>query len=628
MNSARWWRLALWPVVTLGAVVVAWSYSIAATHDAGDTVHYAVFWLGVLLVTAPTFVVAGSRRIGVGTRLAWLLGYAAFTFVPKLLRNPSLPLYYDEVAHWRQSADLTASGTLYQPNALISIIADFPGLHILTAAVGATTGLSTWHSAEIVFFAAHVIALLGAVSLGEAVFGSLRAGAIVGLFYSLNSSFLYFDTEFGYESLGMVFFIWCLACVGWMYRARTRRARLAWTAAAALLGIAVVPVHHLSSLFLFLALAFVTVAALLTRHSRETQQEAHGPLWEKLLVLGLLAGMIVLWFTAAAPHTATYLSPYFQGGFSQLGRLWSGTGNGRTLYSASSNPKYEQLFAFVAPALVGLLALAGILGFLRRRRRAAAGADYAVWSPMRIGLSAYGLLYFLALPFILTASGAEGARRSWGFSYLGLAVLVTPVVLALLDSPRWTGTVRRRRAVGTASVCAGCVVLIGNVSAGLDGDYRFPGPYVFGSDTRSVTPEGVAAAQWLARSVGGRQKILADRYAGLLFVRDAASWPATPSPGFPAYDLYFSEGKPSDALVAELATSGYTYMIIDDRMATQQPAQGEYFGPGEPNHPPTPGALSQYTHDPWTTLVYQSDHYSIYRFDFAAIDAHVTGSTP
>ncbi len=628
MTQARWWRLAVWPVVTLGAVLVAWSYSIAATHDTADQLHYAVFWVGVLLVSVPTFVLAGARRTRAGTRMTWLLGYAAFTFVPKLLRSPSLPLYYDEVAHWRQTVDLGSSGKLYQPNALIGIIADFPGLHILTATVGAATGLSTWRSAEIVLFAAHLAAMLGAVALGEAVLGSLRAGAVVGLVYSLNSSFLYFDTEFGYESLGIVFFIWCLACVGWMYRARTRRARAAWTAAAAILGVSVVPVHHLSSLFLLLALAFVAAASLLTRRDRDRQDEAGSALWAKLLVFGLLAGMIVLWFTVAAPHTVTYLSPYFRGGFSQLSRLWSGNGNGRTLYSATSTPKYEQLFAYAAPVLVGLCALAGIRMFVRRRRRAAAGASYAVWDPMRLGLSAYGLLYFLALPFILTASGAEGARRSWAFSYLGVAVLVAPVLLALLDSPRWAGSPRRRRAAGTAVVCAGCVVLIGNVSAGLDEDYRFPGPYVFGSDTRSVTPEGVAAAQWLARSVGGRQMILADRYAGLLFVRDAASWPATPSPGFPAYDLYFSVGRPSDALVAELATSHYTYMIIDDRMATQPPAQGEYFVPGEPNHPPAPGALRQYADYPWTTLVYRSDHYSIYRFDFAAIDAHVTGSTP
>ena len=69
-------------------------------------------------------------------------------------------------------------------------------------------------------------------------------------------------------------------------------------------------------------------------------------------------------------------------------------------------------------------------------------------------------------------------------------------------------------------------------------------------------------------------------------------------------------------------------LLLAAHQATQPPAQGEYFVPGEPNHPPAPGALRQYADYPWTTLVYRSDHYSIYRFDFAAIDAHVTGSTP
>jgi hypothetical protein len=44
-------------------VLVGWSYSIAATHGA-DSTHYTVFWLGVLILIVPMFVVAASRRVG------------------------------------------------------------------------------------------------------------------------------------------------------------------------------------------------------------------------------------------------------------------------------------------------------------------------------------------------------------------------------------------------------------------------------------------------------------------------------------------------------------------------------------------------------------------------------------
>ena len=620
-------QLAAWPVATAGAALIAWSYSIAATSAAANQRQFAVFWVGMLLVTVPTFVVAVAPRTPARTRLIWITAYALFTFVPKLLRNPSVPLYYDEVAHWRQTTGLAASGTLFQPNALINIIADFPGMHILTAAISDATGLSVWRSAEIVLLLAHVAALLGAVALGEAVFGSLRAGIVTGLIYSLNSSYLYFDTEFGYESLGIVYFIWCLACVAWMYRARTARRRAAWCATAAILACAAVPIHHLSSLFLLAALVFVTVAALLTRRGGNGGAE-RGVLWAKLGVAGLLAVVTGAWFTLAAPHTYAYLSPYFGGGLNQLSSLWSGNrSGGRSLYSASTVPRYEQVAAYAAPVIAGLFALAGVLAFLRRDRKPDPRPEFARWLPMRTGLSAFGLLYFVALPFILTSSGAEGARRSWGFTYLGLAVLITPVALRVLDSPRWR-TEPRRRAVGAVAVCAGCVVLVGNVSAGLDEDYRFPGPYVYGSDTRAVTPELVAAADWLARNVPGQQLIVTDRYTGLVFVRQADSLTATPSAGFPAYNLFFYDTPPSANLVAELATSHYAYMIVDSRMAQNLPAQGEYFGPGEPARRVPASALDQYGRLPWTTRIYQSDHYSIYRFDFSAVGAQVTGGTP
>jgi hypothetical protein len=635
--AARWrtagpWReLAAWPVATAGAVLVAVSYSIAATGTDNQESHFAVFWIGVLMVTVPTFVIGAARSTPARTRMIWVLAYAVFTFVPKLLRNPSVPLYYDEVAHWRQTTGLAASGHLFQSNALIGIVADFPGLHIVTATLADATGFTAWHSAEIVLVLVHVAALFGAVALGQAVFGSLRAGAVTGLFYSLNSSFMYFDTEFGYESLGVVFFIWCLACVGWTYRARTRRRRLEWAIAAAILSFCVVPIHHLSSLFLFAVFLFVAIASLLTYRGRARDPRDHGLVWARLGVGVVLAATTAIWFTVAAPHTYAYLSPYFNGGLGELGRLWSGTSNGRSLYSATSVPGYEQVFAFASPIIAGLLALAGLIVFLRRHRHPDPRPEFTAWSPMRIGLSAYGLLYFASLPLILTSSGAEGARRSWGFTYLGLAVLVTPIVPAVVDHPPWR-TARARLAVRTAAVCAGCIMLIGNVSAGLDEDYRFPGPYVYGSDTRSVTPELLAAADWLARNVPGRQMIVADRYAGLGFVRQADAWPATPSGGFPSYDLYFNDAPPSADLIDELASSHYTYLIVDDRMAHNLPAQGEYFAPGEPTSHITQNDLDHYLNYPWTTLVYRSHNYSVYRFDFSGFGANTgvntSGSTP
>jgi hypothetical protein len=611
---------APWGSATIGAVLLTGSYSLAQTRGV-DATHYLVFWLGMLAMSIPAVVVAGARRTADHTRHVWVLAYAFFTFLPKLLRNPSAPLFHDEIAHWRQATNLAANGRLFQPDPLIGIIGRFPGLHILVASVSDATGLTVWQSAVTVLVGAHLAAMLGAFALGEAVLGTMRAGAVVALIYSFNSSFLYFDTQLGYESLAIVFFIWCLACLARMQRGKTARQRRAWTAAAVVLGCGVVPIHHLTALVLVLALGVISVATALRRRAPGFA-EALGP---TLAVTAAVAAAAGLWIGLVAPATVGYLSPYFGGGLSQLTRLFSGSGGGRTLFSASTEPSYERLAAFVSPLLAGAFAFAGIV---RRRHRV---RRFGPWTPMRTGLSLFGLLYFPSVPFILVSSGAEGARRSWAFTYLGLAVLVTPVILNLLDVQRRRSPVRRR-AVNAAAVTASCVLLVGNVAAGLDEDYRFPGPYVFGSDTRSITPELVSTADWFRQHIGTGQLIVTDRYTGLAFVRDADAWTAAPSAGFPTYDLYFHDGRPSSQLVRELSSSRYAYLVVDQRMATELPAIGVFFEPDEPFaygsvNPVSTQTLVQYENYPWTTLIFQSDDYAIYRFDFGAIAAHVAGSS-
>jgi hypothetical protein len=76
--------------------------------------------------------------------------------------------------------------------------------------------------------------------------------------------------------------------------------------------------------------------------------------------------------------------------------------------------------------------------------------------------------------------------------------------------------------------------------------------------------------------------------------------------------------------VEELASSDYRYLVVDKRVATELPAIGSYFEPDEPfsgsSARPIPAAnIDRYQTTPWTTKVFESDHYVIYRFDFNAI---------
>ena len=184
--------------------------------------------------------------------------------------------------------------------------------------------------------------------------------------------------------------------------------------------------------------------------------------------------------------------------------------------------------------LLSALAVGGLLlirarirdGRLPRGRRRALLSAFAF----------LGLVYFPSTVFILSPSGAEGARRSWAFTWIGLSMLVSPAAVWLLD---WAGrSTRRWRRVSLRSglLAALAIALIGGTAAGLDASYRFPGPFLYGSDARSVTPELLATSEWFSARFGTGNNIVTDRYTGLIFASFGAQNTAYPSAGFPTYE--------------------------------------------------------------------------------------------
>ena len=122
----------------------------------------------------------------------------------------------------------------------------------------------------------------------------------------------------------------------------------------------------------------------------------------------------------------------------------------------------------LALAVGGLLLIRARIrdGSLPRGRRRA----------LLIAFAVLGLVYFPSTVFILSPAGAEGARRSWAFSWIGLCLLAGPAVVWLVD---WAG--RRSRRWLRASMRSGllaalAIALVGGTAAGLDACLPVPGP--------------------------------------------------------------------------------------------------------------------------------------------------------
>jgi hypothetical protein len=529
-------------------------------------------------------------------------------------------LYSDELAHWRQTVNVAQSGNLYPKNTLIPIIRDFPGQQGVVAAVHLVTGLSVWDSAEAMLFVLHLSSLVGMFVLGERLLGSARSGAVVAIIYALNPGFLFFDAEFSYESFGLPLLIWSIvAAVHVAEGDRSRASRWGWVALGTTTGLACVVTHHLSS---YILAGTLVVIALLNkipgpwrpshtiRGLASTRQSTRG-LWAlaTILVFGT-----VTWALAKAPAVGAYYAPFVSGGLHQVLQILTGNRGSRHLFGGTTSPSYEVVFGYLSPVLAALGAFLSVRRLRTRLLRI---------GPTFVALAALSVLYFVSLPLTLTTLGGEAAHRSWSFSYIGLALLVGAYVTDKLErlDKRPRRHVRRFSLVLATTLV---VVLIGNTAASVDAEYRFPGPYVYGSDTRSLTVELRSLSSWFAKTYGTHVKLIADRFTGLALGAFANETLAQPSPGFPVWDFYLDANGPPVGLLKAVRNSGYSYLVVDKRMFTHLPAVGAYFTDSEPGafsrtSPPSAKVLQFYRFVPWAAEIYNSTNYIVFRLDLAEL---------
>lgn len=596
-----------------GTVLIALAYANAAVAG-GSLLHFHLFWIGVMAFLAPVCLRLCDSTVRRGERLALLAATGLFSFLPKYLRTPDGPLFHDELAHWRQAELMFSTGRLFLPNPSVYISQFFPGLQTMTVALRHLTGLSTFQVASILIVSTHAAALFGIFALVERLTGSAVTAGIAGFLYALNPGFMFFDAQYSYESIAFVFVIWVVvAAVNVQESANDRPQRAAWLRTGLLLAAACVVTHHLSS-YLMLGVLWLMAAVAHVR-ARRTPATADGaavdprPITRFALVATLLAAVWLVW---VAPPVITYLTSPFTAALDQLTNLLQHRQRSRTLFARSSTPSYERLCAFATIAIVGAATLLGLALQWRRRPR----------STPSISLTLFALLYFASLPLMLTGAGNEGARRSWTFSYIGLCLVIAPALIWVLQRAREGGDRARRLAAAAITVLL-MVVAIGNVSMNINELYRFPGPYIYGSDTRSTTAELLGTTQWLRRTQGTGHGVAADRYSSQLLASFGLQWTPFASAAFPIWQLYFDPAAPSPALLRELRASDYRYLVVDGRMARALPYLGSYFADqetwiGAPDRPPSRAVIDRFERLPWAIKIYQSDNLAIYRLNFAA----------
>jgi hypothetical protein len=355
------------------------------------------------------------------------------------------------------------------------------------------------------------------------------------------------------------------------------------------------------------AFALVSCAAVLWRHERLVNAA------DLVFVAATVSLFTGFWLVTQAPNTKHYLEPYIDRGFSDLGAFVSKSDNAtaskaekpRELFSGSTLPIYEQIAGFIAPLVSAVLLGFGILGLWRRRKNGA-----LAW-----GLALIATGYVVVYPLMFSVSGASMARRSWSFTNVGVAAVIA---IGLAKTLRSQKTWWRRLNVAAISVSS-VVLMVGNVAIGINEAYRFPGPYIYGSDTRSVTEEIRSASMWFRNAQGEDQPMVTDRGALVAFASLGRGIPAITDTGFQAWNLILSDQLPDRKLLTAIRDrSTPRFVVLDEHQTRERPSIGYYVDQSEPRAqtyevPLSMASITKFDDAPYAIRVYASETLEIIR---------------
>ena len=571
-------------VAGLGLLLVALGNN-AAREGTGHA--QVLFWGGLVLIYTPIALRLLSRTCGRNEGLALSLLLGAALFVVKVLYNPVGFIPHDEMATLRQTWELLVTGHFFSANPVVAGYAGYPGLEAVTAALSQISGRSIFLAATIVLGLARVALMLALFLFLERAARSHRVAAIGTAVYACNPSFLYFDSQFGYESLALTIgAALLLASQRWTAATITERRanRTGMVAAMAVLAATLVTTHHLTT---YAMLSFFGAWGLLivlgrrglpslgvppTRGHDLTSREGfrwfQGPFLPALFLL--VAGACWLIFVAG-DVTGSELGSVFTDAIESFVNLITGQSGSKTLFGGGgqTNTTIARLLG-----VASIIPLLFVIPFGLYRTWLRGGAS-AAWR----ALSLVALLYPVTLGLRLTQAGTETSQRASEFVYVGLAFVAGLLVVGL---PRPRNRVRgavRLLALGAIAT----IVFVGGFIVGEAPATRQPGPYLVGAESRSVSPQILAAADFAAKHLPPRSRILVDRVNGTLLAALGHLDPVIGSVNdIPVSRVFFSRtyDRKDEEVISEDAID---YIVVDRRFIEKRPDSGFYYESGEPS---------------------------------------------
>jgi hypothetical protein len=588
------------------AVLVATSVlALALLDDAARTGTRGMatwFWISLLVMVIPAAVRLLGTNAGARERLGVLVLLGAGLYLAKVLHSPSEFTFSDELGTLRTTQDLNRTGHLLTANSIAKGFPLYPGVDLVVLALKQTSGLPLFTSALLVIGTVKLVLVVALFRLLELATRSARLAGIGVLIYLANPNFVFFDAQFAYESFALPLAIAALVLVGLALRDDDQRHRIALTGLGALVAVAVVPSHHITSYALAIILLLWTIAL---RGGR--QRWGQWTIWPVLVVLVATVAAIGTWLLIVGGATSGYLRPVLGAAVESAYDFITGSSGGKAPFHAAGSPTnslLEQVFGFGSVLVLLLLLGLGVWRLRKHRPPTALAA----------ALTVIAMLYPVSLLLRLTQAGAETSNRASEFLFVGLAVVAGGVLASLASRGDGSASARSHVLVG---IVVG-LVFAGGIVVGWPPSSRLPGPPLVEADPRSVESYGLAAARWAATHLPHGSRIVADRANALLMSAYGGVDPQIGAVDRLAVAALITSPRFDTTERRIVALGHIAYIVVDRRLTAELPAFGVYVDHDEPDaynhHRPLPlAAITKFATQPGLVRIYDNGAVSIYR---------------
>lgn len=516
-----------------------------------------LYWLALVVVVVPISTRLLMPNLARQERIGLVMFMGAAVYFAKLLHSPIGFTFFDEFLHWRTANDIMRTGHLFKENSLLPVSPLYPGLEIATNAIQSQTGLTIFQAGALLIGFARLILVLALYLLYEQVSHSPRTAGVAAAIYMANPHFVIFDGQFAYESLALAIAL----TVVWVLSRRLAATGIKRIELSLIVSVglwALVASHHATSYMIAIFLVLWTLVVAVYDHVLGAK------LPDMLWVAGFAVIVNVIWLLCVSSITIGYLAPHLEGALTSVVNLIAGEGSDRELFKSASGiptPLLEKLTGLGGPGLIMLSLPVGLFIFWRRYRRDATAFTLALAA----------LSYPVTLAMRMTGGGWEVSARSSVFVFIPLAF-----ILALAVERMWLPKrLPWLRSLMFAPYIA--VLFCSGIIGGWSPWARMPWPYMVGADTRSIEPQGLAAAAWASEFLGPDNRFAADRINMTLLGTYGEQRLITDLIDKVSISGIFLAPRLGPYELEAIQKGRIRYLAVDGRISTALPLDGHYY---------------------------------------------------